>query len=161
MIDTINTIYRIDCINQYKYNRYNWSYRLTLHISPTQLQHYCFLFRFAWLIKVRSILVLHPVSSFWYDHLCFIFLLLFTTQSYSGIHSIGDTDLPTRNGLFLCISRSAIYSWISSTNITLFLCSRRYQLQQWGYKNHVKSHSIWWSSNQWCSTFDLGLWWGL
>ena len=64
-IDTINTIDIIDCINQYEDNRYNKSYRLKLQTSPTQLHYYCFLFRFSLLIKVRIIVVLHPVSSFW------------------------------------------------------------------------------------------------
>ena len=41
-IDTIDTIDRIDWNNQYKDNRYNWSYQLTLQTSPAQL-HHCFL----------------------------------------------------------------------------------------------------------------------
>ena len=72
-IDTINTIDIIDCINQYEDNRYNKSYRLKLQTSPTQLHYYCFLFRFSLLIKVRIIVVLHPVSSCWYAHLWFVF----------------------------------------------------------------------------------------
>ena len=49
---------------------------MTLQTSPTQLQHRCFIFWFAWLIKVRSIVVLHPLLS-WYSHLCFLFYLYF------------------------------------------------------------------------------------
>ena len=71
-------------------------------------------------------------------------MLLFATQSYSGTHSRVDTALPTRNGLLLCIPRSAVSSWVSRTNRTLFLCSRSYELRQVGYENHVKSHSRWW-----------------
>ena len=77
-IDTINTITmsdRIDCINQYKGNWFYQSDLLTLHTSPTQLHHCCFLFRCFWLIKVRSIFVLYKVSSFWCAHRCFIFFL--------------------------------------------------------------------------------------
>ena len=71
-IDNIDTIDIIDCINQYKYNRYNWSNQLTLYTSSTQLYHYYSLFRFAWLVKVRSIVVLHTVPSCWYAHLFFL-----------------------------------------------------------------------------------------
>ena len=39
-------------------------------------------------------------------------LLPFATQYYSGTHSRGETSLPTRNGLLLCISQLAVYSWI-------------------------------------------------
>ena len=67
----------------------------------------------------------------------------FSTQYCSGIHIRGETVLPKRNGLLLYISQSAVYSWISPTNRTLFLCSRNYQLQHGGYDNHFKSHSIW------------------
>ena len=49
-------------------------------------------------------------------------LLLFATQSYSGTHSRGETALPTRNELLLCISLSAISSWFSPTDRILFLC---------------------------------------
>ena len=72
-VDAINMINIIDYINQYTDNLYNQSDQLTLHTSSTQLQHCCSLFRFAWLIKVRSIIMLHPVSSCWYAHLCLIF----------------------------------------------------------------------------------------
>ena len=74
-IDTIDTIDRIDCINQYKYNQYDRSDQLTLQTSPTQLHHCCFLFRFALLIKLSSSVVLHPVTSCWYAHLCLCFPL--------------------------------------------------------------------------------------
>ena len=73
-IDTTNIIY---CINQYEDNRYYWSDRLTLQTSPTQMHHFCFLFRFSWLIKLRSIVVLHPVSSFWCAHLFLVFCFCF------------------------------------------------------------------------------------
>ena len=76
-IDTINTIIIIDCINQYEYNWYDWSDQLTLQTSPTQLHHCCLLFRFAWLIKVISIVVLHLVSSCWYAYLWFMFFFFF------------------------------------------------------------------------------------
>ena len=72
-IDTINMIDRIDCINKYKDNRCEWSDRLTLQTSPTHLHHCCLLLWFAWLIKLRSIVVLHPVSLCWYAHICFNF----------------------------------------------------------------------------------------
>ena len=62
-IDTINTIDIINFINQHKDNRYNWYDQLTLQTSPKQLHHCCFVFRFALLIKVRSGVVLQPVSS--------------------------------------------------------------------------------------------------
>ena len=42
--------------------------------SPTQLHQCCFFFLLLLLIKVRIIVVLHPVSSCWYSHL---FLLIF------------------------------------------------------------------------------------
>ena len=74
-IDTINTFDRIDCINEYEDNRYNQSDQLTLQTLPTQWRHCCFIFWFAWLIKVSSIFCYNPVSSFWYGHLCFIFCL--------------------------------------------------------------------------------------
>ena len=70
MIDTINTIDRINCINQYKDNQYD---QFTLKTSPTQLQQCCSLFRCDWLVKVRSIVVLHLVLSCWHTHLCFLF----------------------------------------------------------------------------------------
>ena len=47
-------------------------------------------------------------------------LLLFVTQSYCGTHIRGDTDLPKSNGLLLCISLSAVSSWVSPTNRTIF-----------------------------------------
>ena len=65
IIDTINMIDRINCINQYEDNISDWSDLLTLQTSPTKFHHCCFLFWFAWLIKVRSIFVLHSVSSCW------------------------------------------------------------------------------------------------
>ena len=68
-------------------------------------------------------------------------LLLVSTQSCSGTHSIGETALPTGNGLLLCISRSAVSYWISPTNRIIFLCSRRYLLKQGGSDNDVKCHS--------------------
>ena len=69
-IDTINTIDIMDWINQYEDNQ---SDQLTLQNTPNQLYHCCFFFRFYWLIKVRSIVVLHPVSSCWYDKICLLF----------------------------------------------------------------------------------------
>ena len=57
-INTIDTIDRTDCINQYEYNRYNWTDKLTLQTSPTQWHHCCLLFLFAWLIRVKIIVVL-------------------------------------------------------------------------------------------------------
>ena len=157
-LDTIDTIDRIDRINQYKYNRYDWYDQLTLQTSPTQWHHCCFLFRFSWLIKVRSIFLLQSSVVFLvHSHLIHIFLL-FATQSYIVTHSRGDNDLPPSNGLLLCISRSSVSSWIFPTNRTLFLCSRSYQLQQGGADNHVNCHSIWWWSKQWCCPFYLGMW---
>ena len=82
-------------------------------------------------------------------------LLLFNTQCCSVTHSRGDTAIPTRNGLLFYISCKTIYSNISHPDITLLLCSRRYQLQQGGYYNHVKPGSRWWSSNKWFYNFDL------
>ena len=72
-IDTIDMINRINCINQYEDNWYNQTYRFTLQTSSTQLHHCCFLFRFEWLIKVRSIVLLHTVSYCWCNHISFIF----------------------------------------------------------------------------------------
>ena len=57
-IDTIDTIGIINYNNQYEYYWYDQSDKLTLQTSPTQWHHCCFLFRFAWLIKVSSIVVL-------------------------------------------------------------------------------------------------------
>ena len=132
-IDNINKIYTIDTINiinhinQYEDNTYDRYDQLTLQPSPTQLHQYCLLFRFALLIKVRSIVVLQPsVILLILSHLLHI-SLLFATQSYSGTNRRGETALPTRNGLLLCISQSAVSSWIYTTNRTLFLCSRSYQ----------------------------------
>ena len=142
-IDTIDTIDIIDCINQYKDNRYDRSDLLTLQTSPTQFHHCCFLFRVILLIKLRSIVVLRSVSSCLVHSPLLNFFLLFATQYYSGTYSRVDTDISTRNGLLLCISRWAVYSWISPTNITIFLCSSIYQLQKGGSDNHVKSHSRW------------------
>ena len=81
---------------------------------------------------------------------------MLTTQYYSGTHNRGDTSLPTRNGLSLCISLWAVSSWVYPTNRTLFLCYRRYQLQQGWYGNHCRYHSRWLESNQLCSPFYLG-----
>ena len=77
-IDTTNTIDIIDifdCIDPFKDNQYDQSDWLTLQTSPTQLYHCCFLFRFAWLIKLGIIFLLHPVSYCWYVNLCFLFSL--------------------------------------------------------------------------------------
>ena len=137
MIDTINTIDRIDWKNQYEYNPYNQSDQLTLQTSPTQWHYCCFLFRFAWLINVRIIVVLKSSFILLVLSPLLHLLLLFDTRSYSGTHSICDTVLPTRNGLLLCISRSALSSWIYPTNIILLLCSRSYQLQQWGFGSTI------------------------
>ena len=157
-IDAIKLIDIIDCINQYKDNRYNRSDQLTLQTSPTQFHHRCFLFRFAWLIKVKSIVVLHSSVILLVRSPLLHLLLLFSTQSYSGTPSRGETTLPTRNGVLLCISWWAVSSWLSPNNRTLFLCSRSYQLQQGGSDNHGKCHSRGWSSKQWCSHFELGVW---
>ena len=158
MINTIDTIDRIDCINQYKDNWWDLYDQLTLQNSPTQWNHCYILFRFSWLIKVKIIVVLqYSVILLVRSHLLHLFIL-FATQSYGGTHSRGETALPIRNGLLLCISRSDVSSCIYPTDITLLLCSRRYQLQQVGSDNHVKCHSQWWSSNQWCSPFDLVVW---
>ena len=111
-INHINTIHRINRINQYKDNWYNWSDQLTLQTSPTQWHHFCFLFWFALLIKVRIIVVLqYSVILFLRTTLLHI-LPLFATQSYSGTHSRSETDIPIRNWLLLCISWSAVSSWI-------------------------------------------------
>ena len=144
-IDTINTIDRISCNNQYKDNWYDRSDQLTLQTSPTQWHHCCFLLRFAWLIKVRIVVVLQFSDIFLVRSSLLRILLLFATQYYNGTHSRGDTAPTTRNGLLLCISRSDFPSWISPTNIILFLCSRSYLLQQGGSDNHFKCHSRWWS----------------
>ena len=141
MIDTIDTIDRIDRINQYQDNLYDRSDQLKLHTSPTHWHPCCFPFRFAWLIKVRSIVVLQSSVILLVRSPLLHLLLLFSTQSYSGTHNRGDTALPTKNGLLLCISRPAVSSWIYPTNRTFFLCSRRYQLQQGGSDYHVKCHS--------------------
>ena len=160
MIHTINTIDIIDYINQHEENKQDVSNQLTLQTSPTQLRLCCFLYIFSSLIKVSSIVVLHPLSYCWYAHLCFIFCFFFSNQSYIGTHSRGDTAIPTRNGLFLCISWSDIYSCLSPTTRIIFLCSSSYQMQQGGSENNVKYHSRQWSSKKWCNPFDLGVWQG-
>ena len=154
-INTIDTIRRIDCINQYKNNWYNRSDQLTLQNSPTQWHHCCFLFRFSWLVKVRSIVVLQSSVILLVLSPLLHILLLFSTQSYNGTHRIGETALPTRNGLLLFISRLAVSSWLYPTNRTLLFFSRSYQLLHWGSDNHIKCHSRWWSSKQWCSPLDF------
>ena len=53
------------------------SNQLTLQTSPNQFHHHCSLFKFAWLIKVRSIVVLHTVSSCWYTQLCLFLCFCF------------------------------------------------------------------------------------
>ena len=73
--DTINTIERIYWINQYEDNKYDRSDKFTRQTPPTQLYHRCLFFRFSWLIKLRSIVVLHLVSYCWYEHPWFIFCL--------------------------------------------------------------------------------------
>ena len=143
-INTIDTINRIDCINQYKDNQYDLSDQLTLQNSPTQWHHCCFIFRFSWLIEVRIIVLLQSSIIFLLRSPLIRILRIFATQSYSGTHSRGETDLPTSNVSLLCISRSDVSYWFSTTNRTLFLCCRSYQLQQGGPDNHFKSHSIWW-----------------
>ena len=80
-IDTINTIGIIDCINQYKDNQYDLSDRLTLQTSLTQLYHCCFLFRFAWLIKVRIIVVLQSSVILLVRSPLLLLLILLDTQS--------------------------------------------------------------------------------
>ena len=74
------------------------------------------------------------------SHLLHI-LLLFNTQYDSGTHIRGETALPTRNGLLLCISWSAFSYWISPTNRILFFCYRSYQIQQGVADNDVNCHS--------------------
>ena len=106
-IDTLDTIDRINCNIKYKDNRYDWSYKLTLQTSPNQWHHCCFLFRFAWFIMVRSIVVLQSVIILVARSPLICILILFVAQSYSSNHSIGETALPTRNGSLLCVSRSA------------------------------------------------------
>ena len=71
-IDTTNMVDRIYCINQYEDNQYGWSGQLTLQTPPTQLRHCCLLFWFAWFIKLRSIVVLYPVSYCWHTQFCFL-----------------------------------------------------------------------------------------
>ena len=145
-INMINTIDRIDCNNQYEENWYDRYDQLTLQTSPNQWHHSCFLFRFSWLVNIRSIVVLqYSVILLVCSYLLHL-LLLFATQSYSATHSRGETALPKRNGLLSCISRSSVSSWISPDNRILFSCSRRYKLQQGGSDNHVKCHSWWWLS---------------
>ena len=155
MIDMID---RICCVNKYKYNRYDRSDQLILKTSPTQWQHCYFLFRFSLLIKVSNIVVLKSSVVLLVHSSLLRMFLLFSTQSYSGTHIIGDTSLPTRNGLLLCISRSAVSSWIYPTNRTLFLCFGIYKMQHGGSDNHFKCHSRWLSSNYLCSPFYLGVW---
>ena len=160
-IDTINTINMIDiidCINQYEENRYDQSDQLTLQNSPTQWNHCCFLFLSPWLIKVRSIVVLqYSVILLLRSPFIHILLILYN-QSYSGTNSRCETYPQKRNRLLLCISQSDVSSWVYPTNITIFLCYRRYKLQQGGSNNNVKCHSRWWSENQWSSPLDLGVW---
>ena len=136
-IDMINKIYRINCINQYEDNQYDQYDLLTLQTSPTQLQQCCFLFRFSWLNKVSSIFCITSSIILLVRSPLIPLLLMFRTQSYSDTHSRGDTALPMRNGLLLCISRPAVSSWIYPTNRNLFLCSRRYLLQQVGSDNNI------------------------
>ena len=140
-IDIINTIDRIDCKYHYEYNRYDRSNILALQTSSTQWHHCCFIFRFAWFIKVVSIVVLQSSAILLVRSPLLCLLLMFATQSYSGTHIRGETALQKTNGLFLCISRSDVSSWISPTNRIIFLCYRSYQLQQVGSDNHVKCHS--------------------
>ena len=121
-INTIGTIDRINYNNQCKENWYNQSDLLTMQTSPTQWHHCCFLFRFELLIKVMSIFVLHSSVIMLVLSPLLHILLMFSIRSYSGPPRRGETALPTRNGLLLCISRSAVSSWFFSTNITLFLC---------------------------------------
>ena len=146
--------------NEYEDNQYDRSDKLTLHTSPTQWHHCCFLFRFPWMIKVSSIVVLQYSVIFLVHSPLLRILLLFATQSYSGTNIWCNTALPTRNWFFLCISRSDVSSWLSTTNRTLLLCSRIYQLQQVVSDNHAKCYSRWWSSNQWFSPFNLVVWQG-
>ena len=131
---------------------------MTLHTSPTQLHHCCYLFRFAWLIKVRIIVVLHPVSSCWYNHLCFLFFF-FLTLNPTVVPTAEVRILSQKRMDYCCVSHGQFFSpWISTTNRTILLCYRSYKLQQGGSENNVKSHSRWWSSKKWCYPLYLWVW---
>ena len=107
-IGTINMINRIDCINQYKYNRYDWSDQFTLQTSPTQLHHCCLLFRFAWLIKISNIVVLHPLSYCWcaYNFFIFCFCLPLNLTVVPTVHV---RLLSQQEMGYCCIYRSDIF----------------------------------------------------
>ena len=108
MIDMIDIIDRIDFINQYKDKRYDRSDQLTLHTSPTQLHHYCFLFLFSLLIKVSIIVVLHTLSSCWCPHIFFLFCL-FLKLNITVVPTSDVMILSQQVTAYCCLSRGQLF----------------------------------------------------
>ena len=107
-ISTINTINIINFINQYKDNQCDRSDLLTLQTSPTQFHRCCLLFLFAWLIKVRIIVVLHTISSCWYTHFWFIFWLCLRLNP-TVVPTIEVRLLSQRGMDYCCVYRGQLF----------------------------------------------------